>query len=430
MTRLFLRFYLGVILILVGAWMLQAYASHYLSPPENRRAFESFFSSGFRLARKMYVDAGETEASLVALEDQLGYPIEVVPLDSLPAEAQRELAGEKEFEGFEDEGFFTAAELPDGKRALRFGPMLTPRGPSESAMLGVLGVLLALVAAAIALLLRPVSRQLRMLESTATAIAAGDFSVRVDERRVTSARLLARAMNEMAQRTESLLRTQREMLQAVSHELRTPLSRMAFAIDLLRTEDGAQREARLNSLESAAQELDALVGELLHYVRWESGQPQVGEEEIELRPLVERVIEQHGALHPTKQFLLGKHLSREEICLRGDGRTLERAIGNVIANAARFATGRVQVECAASAERVQIDVDDDGPGVPVAERARIFDPFVRLDDSGRGTGLGLALVRRIVTHYGGTVEALNADGGGCRIRIVLPIPSNGGTAPA
>jgi two-component system sensor histidine kinase RstB len=309
--------------------------------------------------------------------------------------------------------------------------MPTPRGPSERNLLISLGVLLALVAGAIALLLRPVSRQLRMLESTAAAIAGGDFGARVDERRVTSARMLARAMNDMAQRTESLLRTQREMLQAVSHELRTPLTRIGFAIDLLRTEkEDGQREARLNSLESAALELDNLVSELLHFVRWESSQPHVDDEEIELLPLVENVIDKYAAILPSKQYSIGENLKRGDGVIRGDRRALERAIGNLVANAGRFATSRIDVECNAVPGGVFIDVVDDGPGIPLADCERVFDPFVRLDDSARGAGLGLTLVRRIVSHYGGTVFVLDGSRSGCRFRMFLPTENATAKAPA
>jgi two-component system sensor histidine kinase RstB len=431
MTRLFIRVYLGVILILLAAWMLQAYCFRLLSPPENKNVFDDIFGGGVRLARELYINAGDSNASLQAVRQHFAYPVDDVSLSVIPEEARQRLTSGKDVVVYADDGFFSATLLPDGSRALRFGPMPTPRGPGERSLLISLGVLLALVAGAIALLLRPVSRQLRMLESTAVAIAEGDFGARVDERRVTSARMLARAMNDMAQRTESLLRTQREMLQAVSHELRTPLTRIAFAIDLLRGETGEQqREARLNSLESAALELDTLVSELLQYVRWESSQPHVDEEEIELLPLVETVIGEQTTIYPAKRFSIGDNLRRGEAIIRGNRRALERAIGNLVANAGRFAKTRVAVECSVFSDGVFIDVDDDGPGIPLADRDRVFDPFVRLDDSGRGAGLGLTLVRRIVSHYGGSVSALESPQGGCRMRIFLPTAHTGGELQA
>jgi two-component system sensor histidine kinase RstB len=421
MTRLFIRFYLGVILILFGAWALQACSFRFFSPPENKNVFDDMFGGGVRLARKLYLGSRDSDATLQAVQRHFAYPVDVVSLSAIPDDARHRLTSGNDVVVYADNGFFSATLLPNGDRALRFGPMPAPRGPSERKLLISLGVLLALVAGAIALLLRPVSRQLRMLESTATAIAGGDFGARVDERRVTSARMLARAMNEMAGRTESLLRTQREMLQAVSHELRTPLTRIGFAIDLLRSEkDQQQREIRLNSLESAALELDNLVGELLHYVRWESKRPHVDDEEIELLPLVENVIDQYAAMQPSKRFSIGENLKRGDGVIRGDARALERAIGNLVSNASRFAKSRIVIDSRASSGGMIIEVDDDGPGIPLADRERVFEPFVRLDDSGRGAGLGLTLVRRIVSHYGGTVSVLDGPSGSCRMRVSLP----------
>ena len=116
--------------------------------------------------------------------------------------------------------------------------------------------------------------------------------------------------------------------------------------------------------------------------------------------------------------------------VRGDQRAIERAIGNLIANAGRFAASTVGMECTLASASCVIDVDDDGPGIPVADRERIFDPFVRLEDSGRGAGLGLTLVRRIVGCYGGTATAYESPLGGCRIRLVLPAALADATAVA
>ena len=122
------------------------------------------------------------------------------------------------------------------------------------------------------------------MERAAKAIASGDLTARVEERKVRSAKALAQAFNDMAAHTETMVRAQRELLQAVSHELRTPLSRLRFAIDLIAAaKDDAQRKRWLEALDAATEELDELVGELLAYVRTEATRSQIEPEPLVLR---------------------------------------------------------------------------------------------------------------------------------------------------
>lgn len=421
MTSLFFRFYLGVILILVVAWAGQNWLGRLFSSPESRPNLEPVIRGGARLALESYVEAQESEASLDYLQSRFDYPVEVIDAGRLTPAALVEFEKGHDVDVYPDKGLYYAMILPSGDRALRFGPLPRFGGSDETPVLLSLGSLLTLVAGAIALLLRPVNRQLKLLESTATAIADGNFSARVDERRVTSARTLARAMNGMAGRIESLLNTQREMLQAVSHELRTPLARIRFASDLLQNKkDEENRAVRFEALETATTELDELVEELLHYVRWETAATVI-DGECELLPLIENAVTKYSGLHPAKRIEFGENLASGGVAIRGDRRALDRAMSNVIANACRFATTRVLVDCSVSTDDLRIDADDDGPGIPLADRDKIFEPFVRLDDAARGAGLGLTLVRRIVGHYGGTVTALDSPLGGCRIRISIPV---------
>jgi signal transduction histidine kinase len=261
------------------------------------------------------------------------------------------------------------------------------------------------------------------VEHAAQAIAAGDLSARVDERRVRSARPLAQAFNNMASRTEALVRTQRELLLAVSHELRTPLSRMRFAIELIGgAKDDGERKRRLEELDTATEELDELIGELLSYVRMETTDPQLDREHISLRDTLEVLVTKHAALYPSIQFEVSEELGGEENTVVADRTGFQRAIGNLLSNAGRYAKSQVTIRAESDSGSVIVDVDDDGSGIPASERQRVFEPFVRLDDSpnGRGAGLGLALVKRTVTQHGGSVEVLTSPLGGCRIRTKWP----------
>jgi len=110
----------------------------------------------------------------------------------------------------------------------------------------------------------------------------------------------------------------------------------------------------------------------------------------------------------------------------GDPNRLRRMVGNLIDNAVRHARSTVSIHLdAAGRETVVLRVDDDGPGIPESERERIFERFVRLDDSRSrmvgGSGLGLAIVRHVATTHGGSVQALDSPSGGARLEVILPL---------
>jgi signal transduction histidine kinase len=424
MTRLFIRFYLGVVLILVAAFTIQALVFRLSSRDDNLRIAEETIGAGLLLARDnlQLAPESEREATLDALRKKFSYPIDIVGSDKIHEDVRKRFAAGDDVVLHFAGGTFLFAPLEGSERALRFGPLPTFFRPSQSSAMIGMAALLLLIAVAIAVLLRPVSRQLLILERAATAIAAGNLGARVDERKTSSARTLVHAFNEMADRVESLLRTQRDLLQAVSHELRTPLTRMHFAIELIRSAgDDQQLEQRLQSLDTAAQELDDLVDELLRYIRMETSEPLLGHEDVDMLSLARELIEEQSLIHPDRKFEIGPRLAQGDAELVADRASVKRALGNMLSNAARLSRRRVLIDLERSPEGWCIDIDDDGPGIPEADRARVFDPFVRLEQSGRGAGLGLALVRRIVSNYGGTVEAQESSLGGCRIRSTWPI---------
>lgn len=423
MTRLFIRFYVGVIVILIVALCIMAFTFKNRFDTDFPRIKDKAMGGGVSLAREELGtrSAGAAENGLEKLRARFDYPIQIVDGEHVSNEVREWFAEDDDVMVHVGDKLLVLTPLGNGSDALKFGPVTLPQGPVETDMIVSLGVVLLLVAIAIVLMLRPLAQQLSAMERTAISFADGDLSARVDVQRADSARTLAEAFNEMATRTEALLRTQRELLQAVSHELRTPLARITLAIDLIRTAHNEQeREGRLQSLDTAAGELDELVGELLQYVRLETSLPQLAWENIELAPLVEELIEKHSIVRPGMQFQIGPELDRGNVRIVADRGGLGRAFSNLLANASRFGRQRIVVNAVVTPDGVTIDVDDDGPGIPEPDRERAFEPFVRLEDSGAGAGLGLALVKRIVASHGGTTIAMESPFGGCRIRTFWP----------
>lgn len=279
MTRLFLRFYLGVLLILTAAWLLQTWLYGERLGPMYANVIRDVYFGGIRIARQKYKfgqelerrgDKGAEERLFNEIKDQYDFPVR------LHKEDPRWDFGEREDRvhlcrgidhGF-GKGTFIMARLREGREpVLLFGPLPEFGGPPTFEVLLGLGAVLGLTALAIAMLLRPVMKQFQLVEKTAQSIARGDLGARVEAGWGVASSKLVHAFNNMAARTEQMVRTQEELLQAVSHELRTPLSRIHFATDLIRTASEASREEKLQALESAADDLDKIVGELMTYVR-------------------------------------------------------------------------------------------------------------------------------------------------------------------
>jgi signal transduction histidine kinase len=299
-------------------------------------------------------------------------------------------------------------QLPDGRwlvaRQVRERPSPT---------LWIAGFLL-LLAAAIAVGAYPVVRRLgRRLERLKTGVeqlGGGNLGARVQVEGRDELAALAESFNRSAQRIEELVAAHRLLLANCSHELRTPLARISVAASLLgETADAKTRD----SLKRDIAELDQLIEEILLSSRLEAVQGLERNEPVDLLALAA----EEAAHYDTEA-------SGQLVTVNGDRLLLRRLIRNLLENARRYAgDGPIDVSVTRASDRAVLDVRDHGPGVPPDERERIFEPFYRLAatrESGRGSGLGLALVREIARRHGGEAVCLAAEGGGSRFRIDLP----------
>jgi len=135
------------------------------------------------------------------------------------------------------------------------------------------------------------------------------------------------------------------------------------------------------------------------------------------------LIPKQVAVYPTIDFKVIEPQADEENLVFADRNGFQRVLGNLLSNAGRFAKRRVTIRTELTEFGKIVDVDDDGDGIPESDRSRVFEPFVRLGDgsNGRGVGLGLALVKRIVSQHNGRVDVLTSPDGGCRIRTTWPL---------
>ena len=218
-----------------------------------------------------------------------------------------------------------------------------------------------------------------------------------------------------AQQLEAGNRTRTALLAAVSHDLRTPLAGLRSAAETLRLLDDRltddERVELLVAMETSIARLTAMVSDLLDMSRLQTGVVQPIAEDVPLGEVVRRAL---AGLDESERVVV-TDLPTAYV----DAGLLERVVANLVDNALRHSDA-VMVEGSADGARVELRVVDRGPGVPPADRARIFEPFQRRGDSGTGVGLGLAVARGLTEAQGGTLEAEETPGGGLMMVLDLP----------
>jgi signal transduction histidine kinase len=300
--------------------------------------------------------------------------------------------------------------------------------------MGIGGAILALALSllvAIALrrfILRPVEDVTRATE----AVAGGDLTVRVRSPRRDELGRLGRAFNAMTEqlqaRTSDLERSNRDLedyAAVASHDLQGPLATIGMHAELLQRRLGKEsgQEAMLaERIVTSSRSMTALVRALLAYSRAGSAQPR--HERIALDEVVERAVDNLAAPIAEAQADVGAEPLPEVL---GDSAMLAQVFQNLIGNAVKFADGHtpvVRVRSEPDGEhRVRVSVEDEGIGIAPDEAERIFRPFHRLhgDDRYEGSGIGLAICRRVVEAHGGRIWAEPRPGGGTAFRLTLPL---------
>ncbi|KVF24057.1 histidine kinase [Burkholderia vietnamiensis] len=269
-------------------------------------------------------------------------------------------------------------------------------------------------------------RDLRKLQTAAHAFGAGELSTRVRLSARSNIYELSVQFNDMAERIEASIKQQREMMHAISHELKTPLARLEFGLALLAdTDDSSRMQTRCDALRRDVRELDELVTELLTIGRLEQGASELEPMEVAVDALIDSVAGSVANDVADRGIMLDVSTTGAPASHVCDPKLVARALLNLIRNGARYASRTVLLSAASDASgALVLSVDDDGPGIPVADRARVFEPFQRLDSSRDrqtgGFGLGLAIVRRVARVHEGEVWLEDSPLGGARFVISLP----------
>ncbi|MCC6157084.1 MAG: HAMP domain-containing protein [Deltaproteobacteria bacterium] len=427
MTGLFARIWIGILAALAISASVSGFAMKSLMD-RDRAAFVPE-RAAMDLMRRKFESAPPDAWPDILRESRAALPfeLELIPTSSVPPgpAADRVRAGDAASMA-DGGGIRVFVPIGAGDLVLVAGPILPPHRPDMTHFLASIAVTIPIAAAVGFALAFPVVRRLRVLERAAVRIADGDLSARADIVSSDALGRLASRFNTMADEIQRLLESQRHLLAAVSHELRTPISRIHFSLEMLAA--SSNDPARIAAIETELGELERLIGELLLFCRLDATRQQLSVESFDAGRVLAELIA------PDDNSPVGRGETAREVNLEmaGNGdfritanrRLFERAVRNVLDNARRHATRQVRVRVERAETSVIVEIEDDGPGIAPDDRRRVFDPFVRLDDSRSrdlgGVGLGLAIVQRIMDAHGGTAEVVDRDAPGACLRLRWP----------
>ena len=282
------------------------------------------------------------------------------------------------------------------------------------------------------LLTRYITGPILRLRAAARELAAGNLGARAGgamENRRDELGQLVRDFNQMADRIEVLLDSERQLIRDISHELRSPLARLNVALGLARQRAGAEAAPQLDRIEREAERLNEMIGRLLTLARLEGAVAPSQQQPVLLSELVREVAED-AEFEAESRHCRVQVNAADECNTLGNPDLLRSAVENVVRNAVRYTAEGTEVQIdlnlvgSNGMQWAAIRVRDHGPGLPESELNNVFRPFYRVANAREretgGTGLGLAISERAVRLHGGTIHAFNAPGGGLLVEMRLP----------
>lgn len=288
----------------------------------------------------------------------------------------------------------------------------------------------ALIAIAASLMLsfffsRNLIAPINSLKTAAKKLSQGDLSARADISSTRQDELgsLGRDFNSMASQIELLIDAQKRLLADISHELRSPLTRLKMATGLAQLQSPPENQNYLLRIEKEANQLDKMIADVLQVSRLEAKSQTLSLHKQSMQVILEHVLNdaQFEAKQTNKILQVEGELNIDINC---DDSLIASALENVLRNAIKYAAHKITIKLAVK-ESINIEINDDGPGVEPQNLTRLCEPFFRQSDArdrtSGGTGLGLAIAKNAITAHSGSLTLHNQTQGGLSVRIVLPI---------
>ena len=424
-----IRHFLGLFLLIVATLAVVSWAQdRFLQPVAGPEVFEDRYLE--LAAAGLTADLGDREIGdrIAALRRASGLDLEIYRASDIAGGASALQTRPGEIAHMRAAGNEWWSLRPIGAErvlVLKTQDQHSARTPGEWSLTGLFYAAIALV---LMIWLWPLTRDLRRLERAASTYGNRNwtFDAPIGER--SQVHRLATTFRRMATRIDGLIASHRDMSNAVSHEIKTPLARMRFEIEIAQQSGDPDTINRCFAhLRRDITAVDELISATLEYAILERAGVELKLAPYDFTTLLQPIADQAAAERATGvelHYELGPGTT-DVVC---DLHLMEAALRNLVQNAARYARREVRISLAASSGEYHLTVDDDGPGIPAGDRARVFNSFVQLQTTGERHGhfgLGLAIVRRAFEWHGGDVEALDSPLGGARFHAHWPLPRRG-----
>ncbi|ABO50423.1 integral membrane sensor signal transduction histidine kinase [Desulforamulus reducens MI-1] len=289
------------------------------------------------------------------------------------------------------------------------------------------------------LLSRSLSRPLLKMKDVANAMSRGDYSRSINIKSKDEIGMLADSLNTLSHDLEEKINqlrriddTRRDFVAGVSHELRTPLTiiqgNAEALLDGVIEDKDKQRDFLINIYEESLR-LKRLSNELLDMRKIETGQVNLYKEKVNASEIFFNVVSRMQHLAKQRGIILNLSVPEQPVILYLDTDRLGQVLINLIDNALRFSRSEVTIELKDFPDKIKVQISDNGPGIPEAERNLVWDKFYKVDKSrsrsAGGTGLGLSIVKQLIELHGGTVCLTSREGEGTTFIFTIPKEQGG-----
>lgn len=422
MKKLFVQFYLLLFVCFLVMTMLVGLVYKFTAERAGRQSLDDLMKSSLYLMRSELreIPPHDWARTLKELDLNLSFNMRIEPLKnySLDAPTAQRLR-EGDIVALDDQYTFIQ-RIPRSHYVLAVGPVPYLYFLHQMRLLDM--ALMAFIAISLAfpvfIWMRPHWQDMLRLEAAAQRFGEGHLTERIHFDSASSFERLGVAFNQMADNINALIASKKALIDGIAHELRTPLVRLRYRLEMSENLTAAESVA----LNRDIGQLEALIEELLTYARLDRPQNELKLSTPDFSAWISSYVEDVQSVNPQRELLLDNHPGDYGAL---DMRLMERVLDNLVNNALRYSENQLRIRLQLNGSEASLSVEDDGPGIAVEERHRVFEPFVRLDPSRDratgGCGLGLAIVHSISQAMGGHVSCEVSDLGGAKFCFNWPV---------